>query len=274
MSSSRAIGVAALRGLLREPKGPPLTAPPLDTLSWPELLVLRGWLDTSAQHVSADTRHAALATLTAALTYPVTCAHVWARAGLRGPAGAIGVIGARAEASLPAPLWREAAELTGASLRLEMSGPAAKGKAAPLEERGRGRVAIVQPAPPRLFHETELGRALLRGEAPPPTARSLPDLFVLFNPGLGEPGWERAWGPTVAALHRSGRPVALTALSPADAQRDSSFWEAATGARLDYQTNRWASLAAEPDGSCCNSLLALVDGGARDGGKAAPTNPS
>ena len=42
------------------------------------------------------------------------------------------------------------------------------------------------------------------------------DAFVLFNPGMGEPEWLRAWVPTLDALAAARRPLLLTALSRAD----------------------------------------------------------
>ena len=60
-------------------------------------------------------------------------------------------------------------------------------------------------------------------------AMSLPDAYVLFNPGFGEPGWADAWTPTIRALLAARKPVLLTALSAADAARDAAFWANVVG---------------------------------------------
>jgi len=110
---------------------------------------------------------------------------------------------------------------------------------------GRG-VSVVPEA--ALFHESALHRAHLSGA-------ELPDAFVLFNPGLGEPGWDRAWAPTVHALLALRRPVLLTALSASDAEQDAAFWslaaareggngQAAVPVGLEYAANPWTSLLA------------------------------
>ena len=95
-----------------------------------------------------------------------------------------------------------------------------------------------------LFHESALHRAHLSGS-------ELPDAFVLFNPRLGEPGWDRAWAPTVHTLLALRRPVLLTALSASDAEQDAAFWSVvaareghAARAGLEYAANPWTSLLA------------------------------
>ena len=166
------------------------------------------------------------------------------------------MVGARAEASMPLPLWREALCLTGwPSLQLDLIGPKVSGTEV-LEGEG---VSIVPEA--ALFHESRLHHAWINGA-------ELPDAFVLFNPGLGELGWDRAWEPTVRALVALRRPVLLTALSASDAKQDASFWAAAATSRgeqtqLEYAANPWAGLlAAGVRGSdapgASNGLVALA----------------
>ena len=177
-----------------------------------------------------------MAALSSALTYPLTLAHAWELLGLGSEATTLCVIGARAEASLPVTAWAELGELTGATVKLELTGPAAK--ATPQEHaHGPRRLSMVFPDTPMCYHQTSTGSALLHlarggpGRATPlPTdlEAALPDAFVLFNPGFGEPGWERAWRPTVDALNVAGRPLLLTALSRADADRDATFWAGET----------------------------------------------
>ena len=153
---------------------------------------------------------------------------------------------------MPLPLWREALCLGGwKGLHLDMVGP----KVADTKTRDDGRGLTVVPEV-ALFHESALHRALLDGA-------ELPHAFVLFNPGLGEPGWDQAWAPTVRALLTLRRPVFLTALSTSDAKQDAAFWaRQGQTANPKYAVNPWTSLLAaevcgndEPGASNC--LIAL-----------------
>ncbi|KAL3929955.1 MAG: hypothetical protein SGPRY_001741, partial [Prymnesium sp.] len=200
---SRAAAASAAAGLLREPRGPPPAAVPLREGGWSELLSARGWLSPDVASADEESQKAAVVALSAALTFPVTSAYVWSTLGLSSSAANICVVGARAEASLPAVIWREFPELASLSARIEMAGPSAKGKSDVLSEPGRGQ-----------SNDHGSGASM---------QAILPDIFVLFNPGLGEPGWEQAWGSTVAALQQAQRPIAMTALSWADAKRDAEF---------------------------------------------------
>ena len=176
----------------------------------------------------------------------------------------VGVVGARAEAALPVHLWRELAVLSGAAhVAVEMCGPACCPPGVARVRACSGlELALAEPA--GFFHASPTGRALLRG-APPP--EPLPDAFVLFNPGLGEPGWERAWGGTLAALAASQRPLLFTALSAADAARDDAFLRRAgvlAGGELHvepYVVNAWASALVESDGTRSNGLWRALPAG-------------
>ena len=241
---------------------------------WPHYLLARGWLSRAAyQSASSQARHAAVSLLTNGLTYPLTLSQSWDALGCP---KRVTVVGARAEATMPAQMWQETCLLRSTPLALEMNGPAAVG---PHEATvGRLAISIAEPitgkgegtGKPRgqLFHESTVGRALLGGAA---SAADLPDAFVLFNPGFGEAGWERAWEPTVRALLASKRPVLLTALSTADAARDAAFWArtAGGGSEPEYGENSWRSLlsadgtaqgcgAAQETGDGANRLVALV----------------
>ena len=102
------------------------------------------------------------------------------------------------------------------------------------------------------------------------------DVAILFNPGIGEPGWGKSWEPTLRALlgtcrgRRGGgeggggggggagrgagkrkeevppAAVILTALSPGDASADEAFVSALSEADVEYEENRFASLLADP----------------------------
>ena len=226
--------------------------------AWQRYLTERGWLSASAMD-SADNQSqlAGLAVLSAALTFPAAIARSWdvLTSGQTDRPWRLHAVGARAEAALPVHIWSELSLLTGAkSIDLEFSGPAAAPKGVDVSRAWvgpDGHHLHLKLTHPDLFHRSELGQALLaraRADAgidagtpppsssspPPPSSSSssptllplpLPDAFVLFNPGLGEPGWERAWSPTMRALLASGRPILMTALSRTDAARDAAFLE-------------------------------------------------
>ena len=163
---------------------------------------------------------AALAYYSAALTFPCTAAR------------ALGdevqeechlcVVGARAEAALPIDIWAELAIVHSVrKLTIDFTGPAAASDISvqrerhwPSSDNTRVCLRIVEPG---LFHESALGTALLTARAMP---ANMPDAFILFNPGLGSPGWEASWRLTVRALLAARKPLLLTALSVADAARD------------------------------------------------------
>ena len=242
MASCRSQLAALSRTLLGQPSASASVPANWRSMDWPSLLLRRGWLQPEAyEGAEAAARKAAVDLLTGGLTFPYTLASVGQRFG--GGAGQpvrICVVGARAEASMPLPMWREALCLAGwGALRVDMVGPKVSETKARDDDRG---VSVVPEA--ALFHESALHRAHLSGS-------ELPDAFVLFNPGLGEPGWDRAWAPTVHALLALRRPVLLTALSASDAEQDAAFWSVAAAreghaarAGLEYAANPWSSLLA------------------------------
>lgn len=223
--------------------------------------------------------------LSQALTYPLTVAAALASLSLTEPPRRVCLIGARGEATLPAYFWSEVRVLLGSpELRLDFIGP--KAAVWPGAANPDPSTVLLHPARGELFHESALGARLLRvadaggaesggagaeGAAASDGAADLPDAFVCLNPGFGYPGWEHAWAPTLRALRISRRPVVLSALGAADAERDGRFWESALGEKPpDYRPNPWASLVdtsapGEP-ASRANALVALVGSATCGGG--------
>ena len=267
------VATATLRKLL-EPSGAPISA-------WQSYLTQRGWISERAfESADKQTQLAGLAVLSAALSFPLTIAKSWSALNLPPPLDPssgwhLCVVGARAEAALPPHIWAELSLLTGASkLAISFCGPSAAPEGLPGEREWvgpDGQRLNLSLSGADLFHRSSLGQALLarsrtqQGTAaiepaaePAPSTEgvvdveaALPDAFVLFNPGLGEPGWERAWAPTMRALLASRRPLLMTALSHSDAARDVSFLEqqlkwGASGApaciREPFAENAFASL--------------------------------
>ncbi len=223
--ASRAALAAAARALFSEPSG---RAPAQWTsLAWPEYLRRRGWLGDRFDSADEPAKQAAVGLLSSALTFPLTIASHWQELGGGASDASLCVVGARAESTLPQHVWQELALLLpDTSLRLEFTGP--KADAPP--RASKGGPLILEHGHRGLFHEGALGRSLLRQRASPGPAEQAsaaevgaPDAYVLFNPGLGEPGWEKAWGPTLRALAAARRPLLLTALSARDGDRDAAF---------------------------------------------------
>lgn len=220
----------AARKLLAQPAAGGAVPARWRELGWPAYLRKRGWLNEQYDDASDDAKAASVKLLSSALSFPLTLARAWPQLVSSedfrsGPS--ICVVGARAEASLPIHVWQELLLLTcESSVRLEFMGPAAAPEGVPAERvasvrmqtAGRSMLTL-SLSHAGLFHESELGRALLQREGAAPRE---PDAFVLYNPGLGEPGWERAWAPTLRALGASRRPLLMSALSEEDAARDVS----------------------------------------------------
>jgi splicing suppressor protein 51 len=274
----RVLSPAASKLLRNAPRArlEPRPVPPRwRSLDWQELLVARGWLDSSElARADAATRNEALALLSSALTYPLTATAALASVVPDKGTVSVCVLGARAEASLPAHFWSEARDLLGCrELTVLFCGPKACVPVA--VANSDPHLTLVHPSEGQLFHQSSLGRSLLGapgvGEEPPP---ALPDAFLCFNPGLGHRGWERAWEPTVRAMRRAGRPILLTALGQHDAEADRGFLircdagseqgrEAQPLPR--YAPNSWASMVDTARGSGgipsrANALVALLGG--------------
>ena len=248
-----------------------------------QYLQQRGFFDEE-EYAAADeeSRHAAVAVLSAALTYPLTIARAWKKLV---PSSAdsvkLCIIGASREATLPAYNWSELSVLTGSPrIVIECTGPAAKAPdTVPREWQSADSTLRVSLGAADLFHRTALGQALLkryeqfdRNTGEYPSLGSLgfpdepPDAYVLFNPGLSDPEWERAWKPTLRALEASERPLLMTALSEEDAARDDDF----------MFSNHWApllSFAAEGTPLEPNPYASLLASDAEEGAAVEGSTP-
>jgi hypothetical protein len=234
----------------------PLTA-------WRDYLHARGWLSPRFLSAEVADQLAAIQLLSTSLTFPVTLARQLATLAPQQAAYRLCVVGSRAESTLPVQIWSELACLTGMKeLHVSFCGPKAAPPGVPLEREWRSpdgaldmRLSVPSEGTADLFHRGELGRALGRALLNGTSLDSgleatLPDAFVLFNPGTGEPGWRKAWAPTLHALRAARRPMLMTALSVGDAARDDEFirssLEAPAAAALcetPYERNPFCSLA-------------------------------
>lgn len=234
----------------------PLTA-------WRDYLHARGWLSPRFPSAVVADQLAAIQLLSTSLTFPVTLARQLATLAPQQAAYRLCVVGSRAESTLPVQIWSELACLTGMKeLHVSFCGPKAAPPGVPLEREWRSpdgaslmRLSVPSEGTADLFHRGELGRELGRAlhngtSLDSGLEATLPDAFVLFNPGTGEPGWCKAWAPTLLALSAARRPMLMTALSVGDAARDDEFirssLEAPAAAALcetPYERNPFCSLA-------------------------------
>lgn len=133
------------------------------------------------------------------------------------------VLGARAEATMPRHIWEDlcyfhphrrfAIKLIGdhaPQMRKKAAAQVADTSANTLE------LEIING----LYHEIQ--------------DKTLPDAFVMFNPGVGHPFLKSNWRPTIEAVLTSGRPILLTAFSEEDQERDLKVLNAiATDSRME-----------------------------------------
>lgn len=284
--------LAAARAILTEPRASasaaakqqlaaPLQGRP--AAAWREYLAERGWLSSNYDAANAADQQAGLTILSTSLTFPLTLARHWpmleqADANTREGPFQLCVVGSRAESTLPVNIWKELAILVGVDLHVSFVGPKAAPPGVPNEREWTSpdgtRLHLSLPTEGELFHRSEMGRALLKGSKSrgssslsPEIESSLPHAFVLFNPGTGEDGWEKAWSPTMRALSASRRPLLMTALSVGDAARDDAFLaehlDAAALAPFRaraYKPNPFASLAVASavDGAGAANFCARV----------------
>ena len=260
----RTRGVAArlARPLISQPRAglpPPAQLAALHTRwhdreidGWRDFLLARGWVRRDTfESAAGEAQDAAVALLSSALTYPLTLAHA-----LRELPERLCVIGARAERTLPASVWSELCVLTPCTARctIELTGLTEVPPATPQERHLREpALSLLQPRGGTLFHDSDLGRALLSQDDP---ANFADTTFVLYNPGLGEPGWQRAWASTVRAVARSGRPIVLTGLSSHDAERDRAFWRETLdeGDALFIPAFWWHAVTSVPNPADCSNV--------------------
>ncbi|CAM9766987.1 unnamed protein product, partial [Phaeothamnion confervicola] len=185
------------------------------------------------------------------LTYPLTLASALHRlkasqegVGKYGDSLSIVCVGARAEASLPLPLWRELLFACPwlQALNIHFIGLDCPG-VSPAAGAGNAAGNTIRPAkagaPSAVNGSTvtatlegrsvhfSLTRGLLHAAAAVSpdvrAAATAADAFVLFNPGLAAPALRDGWRPTLDFLLPLRRPVVMTSHSDADADADAAL---------------------------------------------------
>ncbi|DAZ94290.1 TPA: hypothetical protein N0F65_010887 [Lagenidium giganteum] len=122
------------------------------------------------------------------------------------------VVGARAEAMMPKHIWDELARQR-PDYRFKMW---LVGDHVPkLPRKKRQNCDDVDS---RLTIDTCTG--FYHDVASTELSSTLPDAYVLFNPGVGHPHLRELWRPTMDLVLNSGKPALLTSFSERDQQRD------------------------------------------------------
>lgn len=158
----------------------------------------------------------------------------------------IGVLGARAESTLPSLYWQQLGLLSGRKLHLAFFGPHASLPLGAPERLGEDDCRVDFTCRSALFHEAAAqaqheGQGLLQSHA-------ALDAFVLFNSGVGHPKEGRLWDETIRTLSRGyrGKRALFTSFSTSDLARDL---QAARAHRLAVEavedSNPMRSLAEE-----------------------------
>ena len=152
--------------------------------------------------------------------------------------------GARAEGSLPLPLWRELAlsPRTGPTPMVEMIGPEIEWppsrnvKKNNKTKTARCTVMLGEKIVTLSWRREMLTREIVEG--------SSAGLAVFFNPGLGHPAMEGKWDEAFDAILKKGVPCLLTAHSHSDAARDRRWLERrhpTLNFVIDYRENPFRS---------------------------------
>ena len=140
----------------------------------------------------------------------------------------LAILGARAEATLPAVWWKESLGLRAAHAHLRMQGPETPATAKP------EHLVLDDTRQLWLQYEQGLYHQL-------PTSNPSAEI-ILFNPGLGHPHLAASWAPTLAKLQAEQKTVLWTAHSPQDRDRDVALLE--TQAKVEW------IVAPEPNPFC------------------------
>jgi len=175
-----------------------------------EVLGVGDWLEAAGEDLAERELRRALTSKL--LTFPATLARHCQRLGLdeesaRGRPARVGVLGARAESTLPPLFWRQLAVLSGLEFHLVFIGPQAgsprEGTSPPPAAEGLWFSSVNG-----LLHEVQD-----RLSAPL-------DAYVLFNSGIGHPKEGMNWEPSVQLLRESGKRALLTSFNEHDLDRD------------------------------------------------------
>ncbi|KAG9416029.1 translational activator for mitochondrial COX1 [Aphanomyces cochlioides] len=138
------------------------------------------------------------------------------------------ILGARAEATMPRHLW---SILRPMALKVSMIG-----NHVPIMPSKPSSSSVQLAYHGGLYHNLNL---------------SMPDVFALFNPGLGHPNLKDLWHPSLVPVLESNRPILLTSFSSEDLDRDlRAIEQVATTVGRASPSSSWTPVVEEnPFGS-------------------------
>ncbi len=162
----------------------------------------------------------------------------------------IGVLGARAESSLPSLYWQQLGLLSGRKLHLAFFGPHATLPLGAPERLGEDDCRVDFTCRSALFHDAAAQaqqQAQQAGQGQLQSHAAL-DAFVLFNSGVGHPKEGRLWDETIRTLIRGyrGKRALFTSFNTSDLARDLKAAKAhGLAVEAVEETNPMRSLAEE-----------------------------
>jgi mitochondrial splicing suppressor protein 51 len=123
------------------------------------------------------------------------------------------VVGARAEAMMPRPIWEELVDAhSDTTFDVKLIGDHVV-----RYPRKKRMLANESPSNLQLQNYAGFYHQIVAGTD---GLHSSPDAFVLFNPGIGHPKLQASWRPTMDIILKSGKPALLTSFSQRDQERD------------------------------------------------------
>jgi hypothetical protein len=171
----------------------------------------------------------------------------------------IGVLGARAESSLPSLYWQQLGLLSGRKLHLAFFGPHATLPLGAPERLGEDDCRVDFTCRSALFHDAAAHavpghqQGLQQGQVQGQSQSQLHshaalDAFVLFNSGVGHPKEGRLWDETIRTMKKkySGKRALFTCFNANDLARDLQAAKAhGLAVEAVAETNPMRSLAEE-----------------------------
>ncbi len=162
----------------------------------------------------------------------------------------IGVLGARAESSLPSLYWQQLGLLSGRKLHLAFFGPHATLPLGAPERLGEDDCRVDFTCRSAFFHDAaaQAQQQAQQGGQGQPQSHAALDAFVLFNSGVGHPKEGRLWDETIRTLSRGyrGKHALFTSFNTSDLARDLQAARAhGLAVEAVEDTNPMRSLAEE-----------------------------
>jgi len=175
-----------------------------------------------------EDREIRLSLLTELLSYPLTLATYLQKQLIPSNTGKNGtvvhIIGARAEATLPVVYWAQTlGELEQESLTLRFFGPDIPSKLDKTEDSMNvGSKILKRSFASSLYPSASVlsSSSTSSSHLSSPMHMEIPDLFVMFNPGIAHDKLKKVWRPTIHSIMAANKPILLSGLHLVDVHHD------------------------------------------------------